>query len=66
MQEKGIRYDGFCNYQRQRQMMDLFDYLVSNQDRHLGNITFTQSEWLRTREISAILKRRDLLLSGEA
>lgn len=25
MQAKNIRYDGFCDYQHQRKMMDIFD-----------------------------------------
>ncbi|MFT5676371.1 MAG: hypothetical protein ACI808_002312 [Paraglaciecola sp.] len=45
MRTQKIRYDGFCDYKKQRQMMNVFDYLIHNEDRHLGNITFSLDDW---------------------
>lgn len=45
MQQNNIRYDGFCDYERQRQMMDVFDYLIHNEDRNQSNIAFSTSDW---------------------
>ena len=45
MEQNNIRYDGFCDYERQRQMMDVFDYLIHNADRNQSNIAFSTSDW---------------------
>lgn len=45
MDEENIRYGGFCDYAKQRQMMDVFDYLIHNDDRNQGNIAFTSDDW---------------------
>ncbi|GAA0853002.1 metallophosphoesterase [Aliiglaciecola litoralis] len=45
MEKENIEYDGFCDYQRQRRMMDVFDYLIHNEDRNQSNITFTRDDW---------------------
>jgi hypothetical protein len=66
MQEENIKYDGFCDYARQRQMMDVFDYLIHNADRNLSNIGFSSSDWQlwfidHTRSFRTSTKRPELL-----
>jgi hypothetical protein len=45
MDADNIKYDGFCDYVRQRQMVDVFDYLIHNEDRNQSNIAFSHSDW---------------------
>ena len=116
MDKDNIKYDGYCDYERQRQMMDVFDYLIHNEDRNQSNIAYTMNDWqlwfidhtrafrtstrrpnllrkvdltltpefrvilqalskenlqilspwLTSRQITALLKRRDKLLNGKA
>jgi hypothetical protein len=66
VQIENVKYDGFCNYKRQRQMMDVFDYLIHNEDRNQSNIAFSRSDWQlwfidHTRAFRTSIRRPDLL-----
>lgn len=70
MQQDNIKYDGFCNYSRQRQMMDVFDFLIHNDDRNQSNIAFSSSDWQlwfidHTRSFGTSTRRPDLMRSAD-
>jgi hypothetical protein len=70
MQKDNIKYDGFCNYSRQRQMMDVFDFLIHNEDRNQSNIAFSSSDWQlwfidHTRSFRTSTRRPDLMRSAD-
>ncbi|MBV1908908.1 MAG: metallophosphoesterase [Kangiellaceae bacterium] len=115
LKDKKITYQGYCDLDNQENMINTFDYLVSNRDRNQSNMLFSKSDmqiwfidhsrsfgvktkrpkmlrkekiivterfkealvslnmdnlkslspWLRTRQIKAVLARRDKLLTGD-
>lgn len=70
MQDENVVYDGFCDYNRQRQMLDVFDYLIYNEDRNQSNITFTSDDWQlwaidHTRTFSSETKRPKMLRKAD-
>jgi len=70
MDADNIQYDGFCDYERQRQMVDVFDYLIHNEDRNQSNIAFSLSDWQiwlidHTRSFRISIRRPKLLSDAD-
>lgn len=43
--EKNIKYDGYCDYASQINLMDSFDYLIANFDRNQSNVMFNKNDF---------------------